>query len=83
VLGALVVDKLTASRSASCGLATWRARQAEEKRLKMLELEHYRQFAETVERDGREFVLVRIPDRYDAPRTEVPTPVQIRRGRKR
>ena len=78
-----MTDALTNSRSTSSGLATWRARQAEEKRLRMLELEHYRQYAETVVRDGREFLLVRVPDRYDAPRPEVPVPVQIRRGRKR
>jgi hypothetical protein len=65
------------------GLAGWRARQAEERRLRLLELEHYRQHAEEVERDGRVFTLVRIPDRYDEPRPDEPVPVQMRRTRKR
>jgi hypothetical protein len=65
----------------SNGLATWRARQAEEKRLKMLELEHYRAYATTEVVDGREFVLVRIPDRYheERPNTQ---PVQLRSRRR-
>ena len=78
-----MTDALTNSRSTSSGLATWRARQAEEKRLRMLELEHYRQFAETVVRDGREFLLVRVPDRYGAPRPDAEPPIQLRRQRKR
>ena len=47
------------------GLARWRAKQAEEKRLKMEELAFYRMYATTEIRDGREFTLVRIPDRYE------------------
>ena len=46
------------------GLARWRERQAEEKRLRMLELAFYRRYATTEVRDGREFRVVRIPDRY-------------------
>lgn len=53
------------ARSARSGLATWRARQAEKKRLRMLELAHYRAYATTEERDGRTFTVVRIPDSYD------------------
>lgn len=52
------------------GLTAWRVRQAEEKRLKLLELAMYREHAVTVERDGREFTLIRIPDGYDAARAE-------------
>ena len=47
------------------GLATWRARQAEERRLRMAELERYRADATTEVRDGRVYTLVRIPDRYE------------------
>lgn len=65
------------------GLAEWRKRQAEERRLLLLELEHYRSYATTEERDGREFTVVRIPDRYDAPRPDEQPPVQLRRTRKR
>lgn len=75
------MDTLTNSRSATSGLATWRARQAEEKRLKLLELEHYRAYATTEIRDGREFKVVRIPDMYDVPAPRLEPPVQIRRTR--
>lgn len=47
------------------GLATYRARQAEERRLRLAELEHYRAYATTEVRDGRTYTVVRIPDRYD------------------
>lgn len=53
------------TRSARSGLATWRARQAEQKRLRMLELDHYRAYATTEERDGRTFTVVRLPDSYE------------------
>jgi hypothetical protein len=48
----------------------------------MLELEHYREYATTVERDGREFVLVRIPDRYEL-RERTEPQIQLHRSRKR
>lgn len=73
------MDPLTNSHSATSGLATWRARQAEEKRLKLLELEHYRAYATTEERDGRTFTVVRIPDAYDMPRERPDPPVQLHR----
>ena len=76
-----MTDALTNSRSTSSGLATWRARQAEEKRLRMLELEHYRAYATTEERDGRTFTVVRIPDSYDR-RERIEPPVQLRSGKK-
>lgn len=62
------------SESSRSGLATWRARQAEERRLKLLELDHYRSFATTEERDGRTFTVVRIPDRYDFGHRPEPKP---------
>lgn len=46
------------------GLQGWRRRKAEEKALQVAELERLRQDAVTVVREGREFRLVRIPDRY-------------------
>ena len=58
------------------GLAMWRAKQAEEKRLRLLELEHYRAYATTEVRDGREYRVVRIPDRYDFSQRSEP-PVQL------
>lgn len=54
------------------GLAAYRARQAEEKQRRLAELESYREHATTVERDGREFTLVRIPDKYDFERSVEP-----------
>lgn len=56
------------------GLATWRARQAEERRLKLMELDHYRSYATTEERDGRTYTVVRIPDRYDFGNRPAPKP---------
>ena len=56
---------VTSKEAHASGLARWRAKQAEEKRLKMEELAFYRMYATTEIRDGREFTLVRIPDRYD------------------
>jgi hypothetical protein len=54
----------TASSPQTSGLALWRQRQAEERRLRLMELEHYRAYATTEIREGREFQVVRIPDRY-------------------
>lgn len=64
------------------GLAAWRQRQADERRLRLLELEHYRSYATTEVRDGQEFTLVKIPDRYDSVERVEPA-VQFRRNRKR
>ena len=47
------------------GLAGWRQRQAEAKVLKMAELAEYRKNATVEVREGREFRVVRIPDRYE------------------
>jgi hypothetical protein len=46
------------------GLSTWRKRVAEDKEKKMEELEELRQTATTVKRDGQEFLVVTIPDKY-------------------
>lgn len=62
------------SESARSGLATWRARQAAEKQLALMELEHYRQFATEEVRDGRTYKVVRIPDMYDFARRPEPKP---------
>jgi hypothetical protein len=68
----------------SNGLAGYRARQAEEKRLRMLELEHYRAYATTEVRDGREWSVVRIPDGYETSRdVEIPPPVVPRNRNRR
>lgn len=64
------------------GLAAWRERQKEERQLRLLELEHYRSYATTEVRDGQEFTLVKIPDRYDSVERVEPA-VQFRRNRKR
>lgn len=64
-------------------LTSWRKRQAAEKRLKMLELEYYRLYATTEERDGREFVVVRIPDRYDTVERVEPAVVLRRPNRRK
>ena len=47
----------------------------------MLELEHYRAYATTEERDGRTYTVVRIPDSYDR-RERIEPPVQLRSGKK-
>lgn len=78
-MGAGMADNQEQSRYN--GLAGWRARQAEEKRLKLLELEHYRSYATIEVRDGREFTVVKIPDRYDWTVKPPEPPVQ-RRGQK-
>ena len=59
---------MTSSAAHANGLANWRRRVAEEKAAKMAELEEHRKRGVIVERDGREFLLVRIPDRYDEER---------------
>ena len=46
------------------GLHTWRERKRQEKEALMAELDEYRKAAVRVEREGREFLLVRIPDGY-------------------
>ncbi len=47
------------------GLALWRHRQSEDRKERLEALAKLREDAETVIRDGREFRLVRIPDRYE------------------
>lgn len=54
----------TSPEAHASGLARWRAKQAEEKRLVMEELAFYRQYATTELRDGKEYTVVKIPDRY-------------------
>jgi hypothetical protein len=49
----------------SDNLKKWRDRLAAEKAEKMAELEQYRVDAITVIRDGKEFTVVTIPDKYD------------------
>jgi len=65
------------------GLAGWRQRKAEERELRLLELEHYRSYATTEVRDGQEFTVLKIPDRYDFAQKPPEPPVQIRRQKKR
>jgi hypothetical protein len=72
------MDKITASQSASSGVAMWRARQAEEKARRMAELAELRENAATVERDGRTFKLVKIPDAYDFDHRPEPTAIKPR-----
>ncbi len=52
------------------GLALWRQRKAVDKKERMADLERLRENAETVLRDGREYRLLRIPDRYEWKREE-------------
>lgn len=66
----------------SNGLSAWRERQAEERRQRLEELERYRAEATTEVRDGQEFKVVRIPDRYDFSIRPKPR-VQSRRGKKK
>lgn len=46
------------------GLTLWRQRQAEDKKRRVAELERLRVHATVEVRDGREFLLVRLPDLY-------------------
>ena len=55
---------MTTPEARASGLKHFRQRKAEEKAARMAELAEYRKSATVVERDGREYVLVRIPDRY-------------------
>jgi hypothetical protein len=72
------------SESKYNGLTAWRERQAEARRLRLLELEHYRSSATTEIRDGQEFTVVKIPDRYDfTVKPPINPRIQFRRTRKR
>jgi hypothetical protein len=55
---------MTTPQPTGSGLATWRRRKAEEKKEFVAALDKLREEAVTVEREGREFRLIRIPDRY-------------------
>jgi hypothetical protein len=46
------------------GLANWRKKQAEERERRIKELDILREDAVTIMRDGKEFVVVTIPDKY-------------------
>jgi hypothetical protein len=46
------------------GLANWRKKVAEDKERRMAELDILRQDAVTIVRDGRQFTVVTIPDKY-------------------
>lgn len=59
------------------GLTRWRERQAIEKAWRLAELERYRAEATTEVREGREFRVVRIPDKYEFARK--PTLLEERR----
>lgn len=76
-------SKKQLSESRFNGLAAWRQSQAEERRLKLMELDHYRSYATTEIRDGQEFTVVKIPDRYDWTVKPPVQPVQLRRNKKR
>ena len=59
------------------GLAEWRKRLAEEKQRKMEALAEHRKSATVEIRDGKEFRVVRLPDRYDFT-VKPKVPVQLR-----
>lgn len=46
------------------GLSKWRQRQAEWKAKRMAELAEYRETATEETRDGRTYLVVRVPDQY-------------------
>lgn len=46
------------------GLANWRRRLAEDKKKQVAELDRLRENAVTVVKDGQEFRVVTIPDKY-------------------
>ena len=72
------------SESKYNGLTAWRERQAEARRLRLMELEHYRSYATTEVRDGQEFTVVKIPDRYDfTVKPPINPRIQFRRTKKR
>ena len=72
------------SESRYNGLTAWRERQAEARRLRLMELEHYRSYATTEVREGQEFTVVKIPDRYDfTVKPPINPRIQFRRTRKR
>lgn len=56
---------MTSTTAHQSGLARFRQRQAEAKAERMAALEELRKDATTEVVDGREFRVVRIPDRYD------------------
>jgi len=53
------------SHTGTNGLAAWRERQRIERAYKLARLEELRRDAVEVERDGRVYRVVRIPDSYD------------------
>ena len=61
------------------GLIRWRKQVAENKRLVVAELDALREHAVTETYEGREYMLVRIPDRYGEPAPPSPAPVVVRR----
>ena len=59
------------------GLAAWRQRLAEERQRKMDDLAEHRKSATVEVRDGKEFRVVRLPDRYDFSAKPKEPPVQL------
>lgn len=65
------------------GLVEWRRRQAEEKARKMADLAEHRKQATTEIRDGREFRVLHLPDRYDFTAPPLQPRVQLRGPKRR
>lgn len=55
---------MTAKTPQVNGLARWRQKQAEDKEERIKALDKLRESATTVTRDGQEFQVVTIPDKY-------------------